>query len=73
MPLTYADIQSARPGPRPRKLYDGDGLYLLVMPTGTKGWRFRYRVGGREKLLSFGPADDVSLRAARRQRVSCCG
>ena len=39
-------------GPR-RKLHDGGGLYLLLEGTKTPGWRLRYRVDGREKLISF--------------------
>jgi hypothetical protein len=68
MPLTRDAIRAAKPGPKTQKLYDGGGLYLLVTPGGAKGWRFRYRYGGRELLLSFGPHPEVSLASARRQR-----
>ena len=49
-------------------LFDGNGLYLLVSLTGAKGWRFKYRHGGREKLFSFGAYPEVSLKDAREQR-----
>lgn len=68
MPLTDVSARNAQPAERPLKLFDGDGLYLLVSPTGAKGWRFKYRVAGREKLLSFGPYPEVSLKAAREKR-----
>lgn len=68
MPLTDVSARNAQPAERPLKLFDGDGLYLLISPTGTKGWRFKYRVAGREKLLSFGPYPEVSLKAARDKR-----
>jgi integrase len=66
--LTDVSARNAQPGTRPLKLFDGDGLYLLVSPTGAKGWRFKYRHGGREKLLSFGPYPEVSLKDAREKR-----
>jgi integrase len=50
---------------KPYKLFDQHGLFLLVSPAGARGWRFKYRVRGREKLLSFGPYPDVSLAKAR--------
>ena len=51
---------------------DGGGLYLLVRKRGKtteRLWMFRYkrgdRSGAKEKVLSLGPARDVSLAAAR--------
>ena len=54
MPLTQIKIQSAKPKEKPYKLGDSGGLYLLVTPTGGKCWRFKYRLLGKEKVLSFG-------------------
>jgi integrase len=68
MPLTHAQIRNAKPGPKPVKLADGGGLFLLVAPTGGKWWRIKYRIGGKEKLLSLGTWPDVSLKAARERR-----
>jgi integrase len=51
------------------KLTDGQGLYLLVRPNGSKLWRFKYRFDGKEKLLSFGAYPEVSLAAARLRRA----
>jgi len=65
---SVAAIRAAKPGTKPYKLYDSGGLYQLVMPNGSKGWRFKYRLGGREKLLSFGSYPDTSLKDAREQR-----
>jgi integrase len=44
---------------------DGRGLFLLINPTGSKLWRWRYRMAGREKLLALGAYPDISLIAAR--------
>jgi hypothetical protein len=41
---------------------------MLVVPTGGRLWRFRYRHGGREKLLALGAYPDVALRRAREKR-----
>lgn len=52
--LTDAKIRAAKPSEKPYKVTDGEGLYLLVQPTGARLWRFKYRYGGKEKLLAFG-------------------
>jgi len=51
------------------KLTDGEGLYLLVRPNGSKLWRFKYRFAGKEKLLSFGQYPGVGLADARLRRA----
>ncbi|MCJ7603795.1 MAG: tyrosine-type recombinase/integrase [Desulfobulbaceae bacterium] len=38
------------------------------MTTGGKWWRFKYRFGGKEKLLSLGTYPQVSLKDAREKR-----
>ena len=51
-----------------RKLFDGGGLYLLLTPAGGKLWRFKYRYGGREKLLALGAYPGAGLKQARAAR-----
>ena len=68
MNLTAVAIRNTKPGERAKKLFDGKGLFLLVRPNGAKYWRFRYRFGGKEKLLSFGVYPEVTLAKARE----CC-
>lgn len=68
MKLTAKGIQNAKPGSKPVKLFDGGGLFLLVNPNGSRWWRLKYRVGGKEKLLSLGVYPDVGLQAARERR-----
>ncbi|WP_235519850.1 tyrosine-type recombinase/integrase [Sphingomonas sp. Leaf22] len=63
--LTNAAVRSARPKPCAYKLSDGQGLHLYVAPTGLKSWRVRFRVAGREQLLTIGQFPDVDLSAAR--------
>jgi hypothetical protein len=68
MPLTDTAIHNAKPRAAQYKLSDSAGLYLLVAPTGSKWWRLKYRFGGKEKLLSLGVFDEVSLAKARKRR-----
>jgi integrase len=65
MPLTDQAIKKAKAGPRPVKMSDGHGLYLLVTETGSKLWRWKYRVDGKEKVMALGSYEDVSLASAR--------
>ena len=51
------------------KLFDGGGLYLEVLPTGSKLWRIKYRYLGKERRLSLGAYPVVSLADAREQRM----
>lgn len=61
MPLTDTAIRNAKPSPKPVKLFDERGLFLIVTPSGGKWWRFRYKFDGKEKLLSLGIYPDVPL------------
>jgi integrase len=70
-PLTQKQIDAARYAAGGKnKLFDGDGLFLWLQPTGAKWWRFKYRrpKTGKENLLAFGTYPDVSLKKARTKR-----
>ena len=66
--LTDQTCKAAKAAERPAKLYDAQGLMLHISVAGHKSWRFKYRFGGKEKLLTFGPYPEISLRAARDRR-----
>ena len=66
--LTDAQCRNAQPGPKRRKLSDGQGLFLVIHPSGSKSWAWKYRVGGREKKLGIGPYPLLSLKQARDLR-----
>ncbi|MDA8586640.1 tyrosine-type recombinase/integrase [Rhodobacteraceae bacterium] len=68
MPLTDVKIRKAKPGPKPYKMSDGGGLFLLVNPRGGKLWRQKYRFLGKEQLLSHGQYPAVTLAQARKKR-----
>lgn len=44
MPLTAKACQAAQPKESPYKLADGGGMYLEVMPNGSKYWRLEMHV-----------------------------
>lgn len=66
--LTDKKIKSSKPAEKIYKVYDSDGLYIEVPPSGKKRWRFKYRFGGKEKRISLGVYPDVSLLDARSKR-----
>jgi integrase len=68
MALTDSSIRSAKPRQKQYKLYDEDGLYLLITPTGGRLWRFKFQFDGVEKGISLGKYPDVSLKLARDRR-----
>jgi len=68
MALTDTAIRNARAGPKPIKLSDEKGLFLLLQPSGGKLWRLKYRINGLEKKLALGRYPDVSLKDARKRR-----
>jgi len=63
--LTALQVKSAKPKDKQDKLTDGEGLYLLVMPNGSKYWRYDYRYQDKRKTLPLGVYPDVSLSDAR--------
>lgn len=66
--LKTEQIRAIQPIARPFKLTDGRGLYLLVMPNGSKYWQYRYRFDGKQKTLTLGVYPKISLEAARAGR-----
>lgn len=68
MKLTEIKCKNAKPSEKPRKIADGMGLYMEVMPNGSKYWRMKYRHLGKEKRLAFGVYPEVSLKDAREKR-----
>ncbi len=54
MRLTDLAIKTARPKDKLYKLTDGQGLFAVIMPSGAKYWRYKYRYANKEKLLSLG-------------------
>lgn len=74
MPLTNTHIQNAKPRDAVYRLSDGQALWLEVRPSGTKTWRFRYKIGGKGAIFNLGEfapskgPGHCSLEMARRLR-----
>jgi len=68
MALSEFAVRKAKPKDKAYKLADGGGLYLHVQTSGSKHWRMKYRFGGKEKLLTFGPYPLITIAEARKKR-----
>jgi integrase len=68
MGLTAVAIKAAKGRDKPYKLTDGDGLHLLVLPSGGRYWRVNYRYLGKQKTLALGVWPEVELADARAKR-----
>lgn len=66
--LTDAYFRAKKKAPRPYKVTDANGLYLLVQPNGSRLWRFRYRIAGQENVFAIGDYANMSLQEARQAR-----
>ena len=71
--LTDQIAASASPRAKPYKLFDGAGMFLLVMPDGARYWRLKYRFAGKERALSLGVYPKVSIPEARLLREELRG
>ncbi|MDF5765551.1 tyrosine-type recombinase/integrase [Citrobacter freundii] len=63
--LTIKQIAAAKPKDKPYRLLDSNGLYLYVPVTGKKVWQLRYKLDGKEKVLTVGKYPLMSLQEAR--------
>lgn len=68
MALTDIKVKSIKPTDKSVKVTDGQGMFLLVKPSGAKYWRFQYRFSGKQKVLALGVYPTISLGDARRKR-----
>jgi integrase len=68
--LTEMQVRNAKPRDKPYKLFDGGGLYLEVVSTGSRIWRLKFRqANGKENRLTFGPYPEITLQEAREKRL----
>lgn len=68
MALTDLKIKKAKGREKSYKLYDSLGLFVLVNPNGSKLWRQKYQIDGKERTIAHGSYPALSLRAARTKR-----
>jgi len=65
MSLTDAQIRALNAGSKRIRRSDGGGLFLDVMPSGSKVFRLAYRYGGKQRTLVIGRYPNVRLVDAR--------
>lgn len=68
--VSDAALRGAKPKAKPYKIAAGSGLYLEVMPSGSKLWRLKYRIGGKENRYAVGAYPDLLLTEAREAAES---
>lgn len=66
MALTDPKIKQAQAREKPYRLSDAKGLYVEIQPSGSKYWRLKYRIAGKEKRLALGVYPKVTLKQARK-------
>lgn len=62
-------ISKAKQLNKPTKKADGKGLFLYALPSGAAYWRQKYRIHGKENLISFGAYPEISLSEARMKHT----
>ncbi len=70
MKLNARQVETAKPKDKPYKMADGGGMYLEVFPNGTKSWRMKYRIAGKEKRVVFGVYLKRSTKMSSRLLVN---
>jgi integrase len=68
MKLTNSQIEVLKPKDKPYKVFDSEGLYLLVNPTGSKIWKHKFRFDKKERLDTIGKFPHVGIRT-RKDKV----
>lgn len=65
--ITDVALRNAKPAEKAYKLAVGGGLYLEVTPGGSKLWRWKYRLAGKENRYAIGRYPEYSLTEARQE------
>lgn len=68
MSLSDTAIRNAKPSNKAFKMYDEQGLFILITPSGGKWWRLKFRFNGNENSISLGTYPETSLKSARDKR-----
>ncbi|WP_406731781.1 integrase domain-containing protein [Vibrio scophthalmi] len=70
-PLTFTEVNKAKPKEKEYTLSDGQGLMLSVRPSGSKVWLFKYNKPyiNKRTNISFGSFPEVSIADARKLRL----
>jgi integrase len=67
--LNIKGIENLKPGDKPYKVSDGEGMFLYITPSGAKVWRMAFRFAGKQKELVIGSYPEIGLAVARQKRL----
>lgn len=65
--ISDTSLRSAKARPKPYKITAGNGLYLEVMPSGSKLWRWKYQLFDKENRFALGRYPEITLKGAREK------
>ena len=65
--LTNIKIKTAKTKDKVYKMFDTNGLYIEIRPSGKKIWRVKYSFNGKEKTKTIGDYPFISLQKAREE------
>ena len=68
--LSDTTIRNSKSRPKQFKIFDGQGLYVLIHPNGSKYFRYRYIHEGKEKVMALGVYPETTLKEAREKRMN---
>ena len=63
--LSDSKIKATKASSKDVRLFDGKGLYLLIKPNNSRGWRIDYSINNKRKTLSLGTYPLITLAEAR--------
>jgi len=72
-PLTLEQIENAEPRDKKYKMFDGNGLHLLIYATGRKTWALNYPFGGKKCSMTIGRHPDIDLDTVRSRKKEALG
>lgn len=67
--LSDTSIKNSKPRQKQYKIFDGQGLFVLIHPNGSKYFRYRYKLEGKEKVMALGVYPETTLKEAREKRL----
>lgn len=68
--LSDTKLKNLKPQEKPFKVTDRDGLYVMVLPSGSISFRYNYKINGRYETLTIGKYGNISLAEARELLVA---
>ena len=65
--LSDTTIRATKPTTKDIRLFDSNGLYLIIKPNNSRWWRIDYSINRKRKTLSLGTYPLTSLADARKK------